>query len=128
MTLVAAMMALAILEHWFLVLPFPTAILWQWGLASRGPRQQFDVQIVTGFLGAGKTSYLKRLLAQTAAGLVTSGVPGAARTIVVLNDFAAVGVDGSLLAGHGAGIAERLHLLRPARRSGRTACRYRGAL
>ena len=101
MTLVAAMMALAILEHWFLVLPFPTSILWQWGLASRGPRQQFDVQIVTGFLGAGKTTYLKRLLAQTVAGLAASDLPDGARTIVVLNDFAAVGVDGSLLAGHG---------------------------
>jgi putative photosynthetic complex assembly protein 2 len=101
MTLVAAMMALAILEHWFLVLPFPTSILWRWGLASRGPRQQFDVQIVTGFLGAGKTTYLQRLLAQTAAGLAASNLPDEARTIVVLNDFAAVGVDGSLVAGHG---------------------------
>jgi G3E family GTPase len=75
------------------------------GLASHEPRQPFDVQIVTGFLGAGKTTYLKRLLAQTAAGLAQ--VPaGAPRTIVVLNDFAAVGVDGSLLAHHGAAVVE----------------------
>jgi putative photosynthetic complex assembly protein 2 len=97
MTLVAAMMALAILEHWFLVLPFPTAILWRWGLASRGPRQQFEVQIVTGFLGAGKTTYLRRLLAQAASSATEAGQ----RTVVVLNDFAAVGVDGSILTGSG---------------------------
>lgn len=34
----AALMALAILEHWFLVLPLPTAALWSWGLRSRTPR------------------------------------------------------------------------------------------
>jgi len=34
-TLVAALMALAILEHWFLVIPLPTAILWHWGLKAR---------------------------------------------------------------------------------------------
>jgi putative photosynthetic complex assembly protein 2 len=103
MSLLAAMMALAILEHWFLVLPFPTSILWRWGLASRPPRPQFDVQVVTGFLGAGKTTYMKRLLAQAACAPVPEGL---SRTIVVLNDFAAVGVDGSLLAGHGADVVQ----------------------
>ncbi|MGB0129653.1 MAG: putative photosynthetic complex assembly protein PuhE [Rhodocyclaceae bacterium] len=29
------LMTLAILEHWFLVLPIPTASLWRWGLRSR---------------------------------------------------------------------------------------------
>ena len=105
MTFLAAMMALAIAEHWFLVVPFPTAKLWEWGLASHEPKQPFDVQIVTGFLGAGKTTYLKRLLAQTAAGL-SQALPDAPRTIVVLNDFAAVGLDGSLLADHGAAVVE----------------------
>ncbi|MEQ1718167.1 MAG: putative photosynthetic complex assembly protein PuhE [Hyphomicrobium sp.] len=31
----ATLMALALLEHWFLVLPLPSAELWTWGLASR---------------------------------------------------------------------------------------------
>jgi putative photosynthetic complex assembly protein 2 len=34
----AALLALAILEHWFLVLPLPDAALWSWALRSRpGP-------------------------------------------------------------------------------------------
>ena len=31
----ATLMALAVIEHWFLVLPIPSAELWTWGLASR---------------------------------------------------------------------------------------------
>jgi putative photosynthetic complex assembly protein 2 len=31
----AALMALVVIEHWFLVLPLPSAELWTWGLASR---------------------------------------------------------------------------------------------
>jgi putative photosynthetic complex assembly protein 2 len=34
-TMLAALMALAVLEHWFLVLPLPVADLWRWGLSSR---------------------------------------------------------------------------------------------
>lgn len=34
-TMLAALMALAVLEHWFLVLPLPAAALWSWGLKSR---------------------------------------------------------------------------------------------
>jgi putative photosynthetic complex assembly protein 2 len=34
-TLLATLMALAVLEHWFLVLPLPAASLWNWGLSSR---------------------------------------------------------------------------------------------
>ena len=33
-TFVAALLALAILEHWFLVLPLPDAALWRWALRS----------------------------------------------------------------------------------------------
>ncbi len=38
-TLVATILALAILEHWFLVLPLPDAALWTWALkaAARSP-------------------------------------------------------------------------------------------
>ena len=35
--LVAALLSLAVLEHWFMVLPLPSERLWQWGLRSRVP-------------------------------------------------------------------------------------------
>ena len=41
--LVGTMMALAIAEHWFLVVPLPAAKLWHWGLASRRPALACDV-------------------------------------------------------------------------------------
>lgn len=34
-TFLATLMALAVLEHWFLVLPLPAARLWKWSLSSR---------------------------------------------------------------------------------------------
>jgi putative photosynthetic complex assembly protein 2 len=37
-TFLAALMALAILEHWFLILPLPDAALWSWALQSREVR------------------------------------------------------------------------------------------
>ncbi len=37
LTLISAMLGLAILEHWFLVLPLPDAALWRWALRSDGP-------------------------------------------------------------------------------------------
>lgn len=36
--LVASMLALGILEHWFLVLPLPVDALWRWSLRARGAR------------------------------------------------------------------------------------------
>jgi putative photosynthetic complex assembly protein 2 len=35
LTLLATLMALAVIEHWFMVLPLPSAELWSWGLSSR---------------------------------------------------------------------------------------------
>ena len=35
--LVASLLSLAVLEHWFLVLPMPSEWLWKWGLRSREP-------------------------------------------------------------------------------------------
>lgn len=35
LTLIAALLALGALEHWFMVLPIPAERLWSWGLASR---------------------------------------------------------------------------------------------
>jgi len=37
LTLVGTMLALAILEHWMLVLPVPTTALWRWAMAKRQP-------------------------------------------------------------------------------------------
>jgi putative photosynthetic complex assembly protein 2 len=34
-TLLGTLMALAVLEHWFMVLPLPFEALWRWGLRSR---------------------------------------------------------------------------------------------
>lgn len=34
-TFLATLLGLAVLEHWFLVLPLPSAALWRWGLRSR---------------------------------------------------------------------------------------------
>jgi putative photosynthetic complex assembly protein 2 len=34
-SLLATLMALVVVEHWFLVLPIPAASMWSWGLASR---------------------------------------------------------------------------------------------
>jgi putative photosynthetic complex assembly protein 2 len=34
-TLVATLMVLAVVEHWFMVLPLPAEALWSWGLTSR---------------------------------------------------------------------------------------------
>ena len=38
-TVLTVLMALAILEHWLLVLPLPAAALWSWSLASRKSNQ-----------------------------------------------------------------------------------------
>ena len=34
-TLLGTLMALAVLEHWFMVLPLPSEALWRWALRSR---------------------------------------------------------------------------------------------
>lgn len=101
-TFIGVMMALAILEHWFLVVPLPAAKLWSWGLKSRKPVRAFDVEIIAGFLGAGKTTFMRRRLD------MLSSVPPEKRekTVVLVNDFSSVGIDGSLLRGQGAEVVE----------------------
>src|SRR4051794_22889651 len=54
---------------------------------ARGPR--IPVTIVTGFLGAGKTTLVRRFLA----------TPPGARTAVIINEFGAVGIDDALVRG-----------------------------
>jgi len=94
---VGGLMVLAILEHWFLVLPLPAAALWNWGLKSRAEIRPASIEIVAGFLGAGKTTYLRRRLAEADPDV---------RTLVLVNDFAKVGVDGTLLKGLGSEVVE----------------------
>ncbi|MFO1035489.1 MAG: putative photosynthetic complex assembly protein PuhE [Geminicoccaceae bacterium] len=96
-TFLATLMALAVLEHWFLVLPLPAEKLWNWSMTSRNAAMPVDVQIVSGFLGAGKTTFLRRLLAQADPKV---------RTVVLVNGFSADGVDGSLLSGLGADVVD----------------------
>lgn len=48
-TLLATLLALAILEHWFLVLPLPDAALWRWALEAR-ERRRPDIRAGTARL------------------------------------------------------------------------------
>ena len=96
-TFLTVLMALAILEHWMLVLPMPSGAIWSPGLKSRGERKPFEVEIVVGFLGAGKTTFLQRKLKDADPSL---------RTVVLVNDFGALGLDGALLEGRGADVVE----------------------
>lgn len=43
-TLLATLMGLAVLEHWFLVLPVPANELWRWGLRSRTMDKRFKAR------------------------------------------------------------------------------------
>nr|WP_321986460.1 putative photosynthetic complex assembly protein PuhE [uncultured Lichenicoccus sp.] len=96
----STLMFLAILEHWLLMLPLPAAALWGWSLTSRKPVTTVEIEVVAGFLGAGKTTVLRERIAQQKAN-------GAGpRTVVLVNDFAAAGIDGSLLSGQGADVVE----------------------
>ncbi len=96
-TFLATLMALAVLEHWFLVLPLPAAALWNWWLRSRGKAQPFNVEIIAGFLGSGKTTFVRRALSEA---------DPSERTVALVNDFSELGVDGSLLRGKGADVVE----------------------
>jgi len=49
-TLVAALLGLAVLEHWFMVLPLPAQLLWQWSIGSpKRDREQGDDPAAAGF-------------------------------------------------------------------------------
>ena len=77
----------------FLVLPLPFAALWNWSLQRGDLPPRFKVDLVAGFLGSGKTTVMRRLLAEQSGG---------AKVLVLANDFSDVGIDGSLLSGRGA--------------------------
>ncbi|SIT65564.1 putative photosynthetic complex assembly protein 2 [Ectothiorhodosinus mongolicus] len=52
MTFLAMLMLLAILEHWFLVLPLPSQALWNWALRSRIPEDAEFVPIYPRYQAA----------------------------------------------------------------------------
>jgi G3E family GTPase len=79
------------------VLPLDTAALWASGLkARRGAIEPADVTVIAGFLGAGKTTFLRRVLNEQTD----------QRTVVLINDFGAANVDSSLLINRGAEVVE----------------------
>ena len=94
---VCTLMVLAIIEHWVLVLPLPFARLWDWSLTGRPVNAPLTVDVVAGFLGAGKTTVMRRLL---------ETVDPSQRTLVLANDFSSLGIDGALLSGRGAEVVE----------------------
>ena len=53
LTVVAALMALAILEHWFLMLPLPDAALWKWALRADAPGRPFGLDIAADAAASG---------------------------------------------------------------------------
>lgn len=61
------------------------------------PPQKTQVILLAGFLGAGKTTLLKRIL---------SWETDLSGTVVIVNEFGAVGIDGSLLADAGSDVVE----------------------
>ena len=62
-----------------------------------GSAARIPVNLITGFLGVGKTTAVRHLLAQR---------PAAETWGVLVNEFGEIGVDGSLLAGQGAPVQE----------------------
>jgi len=78
LTLLAVLLALAILEHWFLVLPLPDAALWSWALRARAVRDAGTVRILAGLLGAGHGTLLRRPLAATDSAIPNMALANAA--------------------------------------------------
>jgi putative photosynthetic complex assembly protein 2 len=57
LSLLATLLALAVLEHWFLVLPLPDAALWRWALGSHERARQAGVNLRFAALsGVGSSS------------------------------------------------------------------------
>jgi len=44
LTFLATLLSLAILEHWFMVLPLPSEALWHWAMRSRAPARRDPAQ------------------------------------------------------------------------------------
>ena len=67
------------------------------------------IDIISGFLGAGKTTLIKKLLEEAYQG---------EKIVLIENEFGEIGIDGGFLQGTG---VQRLHLLLPRRRLRRGA-------
>jgi putative photosynthetic complex assembly protein 2 len=52
LTFAGTLLALAVLEHWFLVIPMPTTALWSWGLRSREAARPRDLGAVASLAPA----------------------------------------------------------------------------
>src|SRR5437588_9936770 len=78
--------------------------------AARGPAEPIPLTVLTGFLGAGKTSLLNRLLQD----------PALNETAVIINEFGEIALDHLLVKS----IDENMVLLQ----SGCLCCTLRGAL
>ena len=78
--------------------------------AARGPAEPLPLTVLTGFLGAGKTSLLNRLM----------GDPALADTAVIINEFGEIGLDHLLVRP----VADGVVLLQ----SGCLCCTLRGDL
>ena len=61
--------------------------------ATTEPRQRIPTNLITGFLGVGKTTTILNLLAQR---------PADERWAILVNEFGEVGIDGAILEGSGA--------------------------
>jgi len=92
------LVGLALLELWFLVVPL-SSTLWDWSLAKeeRDATKRLAVDLVSGFLGSGKTTTIRALLADP---------PPGERLVVLVNEFGQVGLDGARLAAEGAEVVE----------------------
>lgn len=88
------LLGLAILEHWWLILPQPVGI-WAWGLLSR-KKSAFKptVDVVCGFLGSGKTTLIRNLAPHLGE-----------KTVVLVNEMGDIGLDGDRLKDEARGAA-----------------------
>jgi G3E family GTPase len=64
---------------------------------GRGTMQKVKVDVISGFLGAGKTTLIKKL--------ITEGL-SSERLVIIENEFGEVGIDGALLQGPGIEVRE----------------------
>jgi hypothetical protein len=72
--LLGMLLALAVFEHWMLVLPVPAAVIWAWGFRSRSAPRRAEVVIVSGFPGAGRRTVAGAMLAEGTALLSAASV------------------------------------------------------